>query len=201
MTNNGSPILWKQAIRTETNSLGIGGEYSTQNSATDSLPAARPPRYTKTAPKYQRINRIGRIDCSSSFTNWQPSSDLGIPADTYHRHRSRSNHDSTDLPSYDSLDSLLRPAFGGIFPSRRSRRLGCNVDRRLRDADRLLGGSACQSGLVVNLCAGVFVIRQKWRGHAQCFHFLFQPGEFELFLPQNLVNILHSFGTCGTTQV
>jgi len=93
---------------------------------------------------------------------------------------------------------VLRPSLGRVFPSSRA----CGLPRRryrgLRDADGLLYRLARGQGRLAgrSLHPARCLFGQQGRGHPQRLHFLFQPRQLELFLPQNFINILHILSTC-----
>ena len=91
----------------------------------------------------------------------------------------------------------LRPALCCVFPATRARWLRILIDGgRLRDAQGLcrLGTCQCRFWTLSPRLLAIFGGKQR-SYHAQRLHFLFESREFELFLPQNFIDILHILGT------
>lgn len=98
-------------------------------------------------------------------------------------------------------ESGLRPALGAVFPPCGASGWLRRRYLRLRDANGLLrsrcGGSQgrLRDGWVGKRFAG---LGKQRSGHAQCLNFLFQPGQFQLFLPQNFIDVFHTRAPVGS---
>jgi len=93
------------------------------------------------------------------------------------------------------MEWRLWPALGGIFPAGGPGRLVDSLSRYGRgNADRLLG--ICSGQRWFRGLGDRFFLFRKQRGrYTESLNLFFQPGQFQFFLAQNFIHILHLFVT------